>query len=128
MSWFASSSAATALSQEIRCAMKKTCDPVAIAIPATKNVSLIPVTRDDIWRMLSTGEEPSHIMALFSDVNYAALLRLAVVFGISDDDFARAFIHARETYAAANADFDAFVLEMEAVWSSESVKRGARGE
>jgi hypothetical protein len=54
-------------------------------------------------------------MALFSDVSYAALLRLAIVFDISDDDLARAYIYARDTYAAANADLDAFVLEMEAV-------------
>ena len=103
--------------------MKKTYDPVATAISAIENVSRIPVTRDDVKRMLSTGEgEPSHIMALFSDVNYATLLRLAIVFGISDDDFARAYIHARETYAAANPDFDAFVLEMETVWQAEKAQ------
>lgn len=103
--------------------MKKTYDPVAIAISAIENVSVVPVTRDEVKRMLSTGEgNPSHIMALFSDVNYAALLRLAIVFGISDDDFARAYIRARDTYAAANPDFDAFVLEMEAVWEAEASK------
>jgi hypothetical protein len=96
--------------------MTRAYDPAAVAISAIENVSRIPVTRDDIKRMLSTGEgEPSHIMALFSDVNYAALLRLAIVFDISDDDLARAYIHARDTYAAANADLDAFVVEMEAV-------------
>jgi hypothetical protein len=101
--------------------MKKTYDPVATAISAIENVSRIPVTRDDIKRMLSTGEGlPSHIMALFSDVNYTTLLRLAIVFGISDDDFARAYIHARDTYAAANPDFDAFVREIEAVWEAEA--------
>jgi hypothetical protein len=103
--------------------MKKTYDPVAIAISAIENVSLIPVTREDIKGMLSTGDgEPSHIMALFSDVPYPALLRLAIVFDISDDDFARAYIHARDTYAAANPDFDAFVLEMEAMWEAEASK------
>jgi hypothetical protein len=90
-------------------------------------VSRIPVTREDIKRMLSTGEgEPSHIMALFSDVDYAALLRLAIVFGISDDDFARAYIRARDTYAAANSDFDAFVLEMEGVWQAGRSPDGAQ--
>jgi hypothetical protein len=50
--------------------MKKTYDPTAIAISAIENVSLIPVARDDVKRMLSTGDgEPSHIMALYSDVN-----------------------------------------------------------
>jgi hypothetical protein len=101
--------------------MKKPHDPAAIAISAIENVSRIPVAREDIKRMLSTGDgEPAHIMALYSDVNYAVLLRLAIVFGISDDDFARAYIHARDTYAAANPDFDAFVLEMEAVWQHEA--------
>jgi hypothetical protein len=101
--------------------MKKTYDPVATAVSAIENVSRIPVTRDDVKRMLSTGEGvPSHIMALFSDVDYTTLLRLAIVFGISDDDFARAYIHARDAYAAANPDFDAFVLEMEAVWRHEA--------
>jgi hypothetical protein len=50
----------------------------------------------------------------------SALLRLAMVFNISDDDFARAYIQARDTYAADNVDFDAFVLEMEAVWEAET--------
>jgi hypothetical protein len=103
----------------------KTYDPAIIAISAIENVSRISVTRDDIKRMLSTGEgEPSHIMALFSDVNYEVLLRLAIVFGISDDDFARAYIHAREAYAAANPDFDAFVLEMETVSQAERAQSG----
>jgi hypothetical protein len=108
-------------SEEQGCSiMKKTYDPVATAISAIDNVSLIPATPEDVRRMLSTGEgEPSHVMALFSDVSYATLLRLAIVFGISDDDFARAYIHARDNYAAANPGFDAFVLEMEAVWEAE---------
>jgi hypothetical protein len=106
-------------------AKTKTYDPAIIAISAIENFSRIPVTRDDIKHMLSTGEgEPSHIMALFSDVNYAVLLRLAIVFGISDDDFARAYIYARETYAAANPDFDAFVLEMETVRQAEKTESG----
>jgi hypothetical protein len=104
-----------------------TFDPAAIAISAIENVSAVPVVRDDIRRMLSTGEgEPSHVMALFSDVDYTVLLRLAIAFGISDDDFARAYIHARDAYAAANSDFDAFVREMEAVWQAEKA-RGPAG-
>ena len=75
--------------------------------------------------MLSTGEgEPSHIMALFCDVSYAGLLRFAIVLDISDDDFARACVHARDTYAADNADFDAFVLERETVWRSAGPGQG----
>jgi hypothetical protein len=58
------------------------------------------------------------------------LLRLATVFHISDDDFARAFIHARETYAAANPDFDEFVQEVETIWqaSATAAKSGLGDE
>ncbi len=105
--------------------MKKTYDPVATTISAIENVSRIAVTRDDIRRLPFIGEgEPSHIMAPFSDVNYATLPRLAIVFGISDDDFACAYIHARKACAAANPDLDAFVLEMETVWQAERAQAG----
>jgi hypothetical protein len=100
-------------------AMTKTFDPAAIAISAIENVSRIPVTRPDLKRMLATGTgEPSHIMALFSDVDYSAILRLAIAFNVSDADLARAYIRARDTYAASNAEMDEFVLEMEAVMQS----------
>jgi hypothetical protein len=96
--------------------MTKTFDPAAIAISAIENVSRIPVTRADIKRMLATGiGKPSHIMALFSDVDYSSILRLAIAFDISDADLARAYVHARNIYAASNAEMDEFVLEMDAV-------------
>jgi hypothetical protein len=96
--------------------MTKTFDPAAIAISAIENVSRIPVTRADIKRMLATGiGEPYHIMALFSDVDYSSILRLAIAFDISDADLARAYVHARDIYAASNAEMDEFVLEMDAV-------------
>src|SRR6266436_580014 len=86
-----------------RRAMTKTFDPAAVAISAIENVSRIPVTKADIKRMLATGTgEPSHIMALFSDVDYSSILRLAIAFGISD------------------AEMDEFVLEMDAVTQSSS--------
>ncbi len=76
--------------------MTKTFDPAAIAISAIENVSRIPVTKADIKRMLVTGTgEPSHVMALFSDVDYSSILRLAIAFGISDADLARAYVRAR---------------------------------
>jgi len=94
--------------------MTKTFDPAAIAISALENVSRIPVTKADIKRMLATGTgEPSHVMALFSDVDYSGVLRLAIAFDISDADLARAYVRARDTYAASNAEMDEFVLEME---------------
>ena len=96
--------------------MIKTFDPATIAISAIENVSRIPVTKADLKRMLATGSgEPSHIMALFSDVDYSAILRLAIAFNISDADLGRAYVRARDTYAASNADMDEFVLEMAAV-------------
>jgi hypothetical protein len=101
--------------------MTKTFDPTSIAISAIENVSRIPVTKADIKRMLTTGTgEPSHIMALFSDVDYSSILRLAIAFGISDADLARAYVRARDTYAASNAEMDEFVLEMETVTPSNS--------
>jgi hypothetical protein len=101
--------------------MTKTFDPAAIAISAIENVSRIPVTKADIKRMLTTGSgEPAHVMALFSDVDYSSILRLAIAFDISDADLARAYVRARETYAASNAEMDEFVLEMEVVTPSNS--------
>jgi hypothetical protein len=94
--------------------MTKTFDPASIAISAIENVSRIPVTPADLRRMLATGTgEPCHIMALFSDVDYSSILRLAITFDISDADLARAYVRARDTYAASNAEMDEFLLEME---------------
>jgi Nucleotidyl transferase AbiEii toxin, Type IV TA system len=104
-----------------RDAMTKIFDPAAIAISAIENVSRIPATRADIKRMLATGTgEPSHVMALFSDVDYSSILRLAIAFNISDADLAHAYVNARDTYAASNAEMDEFVLEMNAVATSNS--------
>jgi len=101
--------------------MTKTFDPAAIAISAIENVSQIPVTKADLRKMLSTGAgEPSHVMALFSDVDYASILRLAIAFDISDADLAKAYVHARNAYAASNAEMDEFALEMDAVARSSS--------
>jgi len=108
-------------------AMTKTFDPADIAISAIENVSRIPVTRADIKRMLATGTgEPSHVMALFSDVDYSGILRLAIAFDISDADLARAYVRARDTYAASNAEMDEFVLEMEAVMRSSNPSAGRK--
>ena len=59
-------------------------------------------------------------MALFSDVDYSSILRLAIAFDISDADLARAYVYARDTYGVSNAEMDEFVLEMEAVTPSNS--------
>jgi hypothetical protein len=105
--------------------MIKTFDPSIIAISAIENVSKLPVAKEDIKRMLASGiGEPSHVMALFSDVDFETLLRLAIVFEISDVDLARAYVHARDAYAAANSEMDEFVVEMESVARSSDVGTG----
>jgi len=107
--------------------MTKTFDPAAVAISAIENVSRIPVTKGDIKRMLATGTgEPSHVMALFSDVDYSSILRLAIAFDISDAGLACAYVRARDTYAASNAEMDEFVREMEAVTRSSNSSAGRK--
>jgi hypothetical protein len=55
--------------------------------------------------LLSTGEgEPSHLRALFGDVDLHTLLRLATLYAIDDATLAR----ARQSAAAANADLDEY--------------------
>jgi hypothetical protein len=70
--------------------------------------------------------EPSHITAHFSDVDYSAILRLAIAFDISDADLGRAYVGARDTYAASNAGMDEFVLEMEAVKRPSDPRAGRK--
>jgi hypothetical protein len=63
--------------------------------------------------MLVTGTgEPSHIMALFSEVSLTALIRLAIAFEISDVTLARAYVRARDEYATANAEMEEFAAEL----------------
>jgi len=101
--------------------MIKTFDPTAIAISAIENVSTLPVAKADVKRMLASGTgEPSHVMALFSDVNFETLLRLAIAFDISDADLAQAYARARDVYAASNAEMDEFAAEMEIVARSDA--------
>ena len=107
--------------------MTKTFDPAAVAISAIENVSRIPVTKADIKRMLATGVgEPSHVMALFSDVDYSVILRLAIAFDISDTDLIHAYVHARDTCAASNDEMDEFVLEMDAIARSSNPGAGRK--
>jgi hypothetical protein len=57
--------------------------------------------------MLSTGAgEPSHLRALFGDVDLHTLLRLAALCGIGDKALARSYVVARDSVAAANAELD----------------------
>jgi hypothetical protein len=107
--------------------MTRTYDPAATAISAIQNVSTIPVTKADIKRILLSGAGvPSHVMALFSDVDYSTLMRLAIAFDISDDDLANAYVHARDVYAACNPKMDEFAEEMAIIARYES--SGTSGE
>jgi hypothetical protein len=89
--------------------MTKVFDPSLIALNAIENASTVSVAREDLPRLLSTGEgEGSHLRALFGDVDLHTLLRLATLFGIDDPTFVRAYARARSCAAAANADLDEY--------------------
>jgi hypothetical protein len=84
-------------------------DPEKIALNAIENGSRIAVCRADLPRLLSTGEgEPSHLRALFGDVDLHTLLRLATLYAIDDAALARAYARARQSAAAANADLEEY--------------------
>jgi hypothetical protein len=88
-------------------------DPARIALNAIENASRIPVAREDLQRLLSTGDgDGSHLRALFGDVDLHSLLALATQFDIDDLTLVRAYAHARETAAAANADLDEYAATL----------------
>ncbi|HXT09333.1 MAG TPA: hypothetical protein VN715_20645 [Roseiarcus sp.] len=85
-------------------------DAAKIALNAIGNASRVPIRREDLPALLSTGEgEPSHLRALFSDVDLHTLLRLATLYAIDDATLARAYARARKSAAAANAGLDEYV-------------------
>ena len=68
-------------------------DPARTALNAIENASTVPVAREDLLRLLSTGEgEGSHLRALFGDVDLHTLLHLATLFDID----ARSRLRARQ--------------------------------
>ncbi len=90
----------------------KTFDPAATALNAIENASRVPVRREDLGRLLATGEgEGSHLRALFGDVDLHTLCRLADRLGVDDFTLARSYARARETAAAANAELDEFAAQ-----------------
>jgi hypothetical protein len=79
---------------------------------AVRNGSVVPVTPDEIIRVLSgAGGDPSHMRALFGDVSMAALDRAAAAHGIPLDTVLDAYADARTTVAAANPELDAALDE-----------------
>jgi hypothetical protein len=87
-------------------------DPTATALSAIANASLVPIRREDLKRILQSGDgEPSHVRTLFSDVDLNTLCRLAALFAVDDLTLARSYAAARRDVAAANAELDAFAAE-----------------
>jgi hypothetical protein len=93
--------------------MSKIFDPASTALSAIENASSVRVTRADLPTLLGSGSgESSHVRALFSDVNLSTLIRLAIAYGISDADLAKAYARARDVYGAANPEMDEFVIDI----------------
>ena len=84
-------------------------DPAASALSAIENASRVAVRREDLRALLATGEgEPSHLRALFGDVDLHTLLRLAAALDVDDATLVRAYARARQNAAAANAELDEY--------------------
>ena len=93
-------------------ASKDRFDSTATAFSAIANASRVPARHEDLERMLQSGEgQPSHLRALFSDVDLHTLCRLAALFAVDDLTLARSYVTARRDAAAANAELDAFAAE-----------------
>ena len=91
---------------------ERTFDPLATALSAIENASRTPAARDDVRLMLQTGAgDPSHLRALFGDVELHTLCRLAALFGIDDHMLARSYARARREAAAASAELDEFAAQ-----------------
>lgn len=89
-------------------------DPTATAFSAIENASRSPASREDLRRMLETGMgDPSHLRALFGDVDLHRLCRLAALFGVDNRTLARAYTVARRNVAAANAELDEFARQFD---------------
>ncbi len=84
-------------------------DPAASALSAIENASRVPIAREDLRALLATGEgEPSHLRALFSDVDLHTLLRLAAALEIDDQTLVKLTPTRAPDVAAANADLDEY--------------------
>jgi len=87
-------------------------DPAATALSAIANASRAPIQREALKGMLATRQgEPSHLRALFSDVDLHTLCRVAAVLAVDDLTLVRSYAAARREVAAANAELDAFAAQ-----------------
>ena len=88
-------------------------EPLALALSAIRNASTVPVEREMIVPLLRSGEgEPSHLGALFGDVPFAALARLAAETGVSSRELWDAYRLARQRSAARNPELEAWGEEL----------------
>jgi hypothetical protein len=93
---------------------KREFDPFATALSAIKNGSTIPVSQADLPALLKTGEgEPSQVRALFGDVDFNTLRRMANILNIDGKTLARAYRAARLRTAAANPELDEFAAQFD---------------
>lgn len=93
---------------------EQTFDPLATALSAIANASRTSAARDDVRRMLQTGDgDSSHLRALFGDVDLHTLNRLAAQFAIDDRTLARSYARARREVAAANSELDEFAAQFD---------------
>jgi hypothetical protein len=66
--------------------------------------------------MLETGSgDPSHLRALFGDVDLHTLCRLAALFAVDNRTLARSYVHARRNVAAANPELYEFAAQFDFV-------------
>jgi hypothetical protein len=87
-------------------------NPVATALSAIANVSLLPADEALVLRMLRTGEgDRAQLHGLFGDVAASKLLQIADLHGIPADVLLAAYAVARERWAVANPGLDALAAE-----------------
>ncbi len=90
-------------------------DPFSTALSAIENASSVPIFRDDLPALLRTGTgEPSHVRALFGDVDLHTLRRIANLLDIDGETLARAYRTARRRSAAANPELEEFASMFDA--------------
>jgi AraC-like DNA-binding protein len=84
----------------------------AVVYSVIENVRASAVTRDELMKALSSGAGDSTVVrTLFGDVSLLTILRLAIEFGISDRDLARAYVSARRYCGARNLQLDEFAAK-----------------
>ena len=80
------------------------------ALSAIENASTVPVTPAQVGDMLATGTgHPSHLRALFGDVDLGVLERVAAAFDIAPHALHAAYRRAQAHVGAENDDLNALL-------------------